>query len=328
MPRCGLCEKQKIDVEKDTRSGVFDFLCLLVPSKTLRRCSAIILTKRDTQGTPHASLLNILILSLLISLAAGMRGSRAEEGGPATPVDQSNLTFQASAPLSSIMQIRLRDTYTPQFADLHGWGNVFAIDVTMPLPAYRLLPFRHLSLFTIPAAVTTPSGLTGFGDVRFVDIALLHEGDKFLWGLGPVFIFPTATDQTTGQGKWQAGPAAAAAVVTKRWLAGVFMLNPISFAGNHERSTVSYMVLQPFVTYQLGDGWFVRSQPQMFFDWKTGNNILPLDLGVGRTFKIGQQDVSCFIEPFWNIASGGNAPRYGFTAGFSLLYPNFWQRKD
>jgi hypothetical protein len=286
------------------------------------------MTRSRHQGTPHASLLSILILSLLVSLAAGMRGAQAEDGGPATPVAQSNLTFQASAPLSSIMQVRLRDVYTPQFMDLRGWGNVFAIDVTMPLPAYRLLPFRHLSLLTIPAAVTTPSGLTGFGDLRVVDIALLHEGDKFLWGLGPVLVFPTATDQRTGQEKWQAGPAAAGAFVSKRWLVGVLALNPISFAGNVERSTVNYMLLQPFVTYQLGQGWFVRSQPQMYFDWKTGNNILPLDLGVGRAFKIGRQDVSCFVQPFWNFASGGHPPRYGFTAGFSLLYPNFWRRKD
>ena len=85
--------------------------------------------------------------------------------------------------------------------------------------------------------------------------------------------------------------------------------------------------VQPFVTYQLGQGWFVRSVPQMTFDWETGRQLLPLDFGAGRTFKIGRQNVSCFIELFWNVATGGPAPRHGITFGVSLLYPNFWHRQ-
>jgi len=34
--------------------------------------------------------------------------------------------------------------------------------------------------------------------------------------------------------------------------------------------------------------------------------------------------VSCFVEPFWNLAHDGPAPRYGITVGVTLLYPDFW----
>jgi hypothetical protein len=85
------------------------------------------------------------------------------------------------------------------------------------------------------------------------------------------------------------------------------------------------MILQPFVTYQLGNGWFVRSQPQMFFNWKTGEQTLPLDLGLGRVFRIGRQNVSWFVEPFWNITHDGPSPEYGITFGVTLLYPEFWK---
>ena len=54
------------------------------------------------------------------------------------------------------------------------------------------------------------------------------------------------------------------------------------------------------VTYQLGHGWFVRSEPQMIFDWETNKQLLPVDVGVGRVFKIGPQYVNCFVEPAWN----------------------------
>jgi hypothetical protein len=174
-------------------------------------------------------------------------------------------------------------------------------------------------------AVTPPGEVTGFGDVRLADIAVFNAGHGLLWGLGATLIFPTASRPVTGQGKWQAGPAAAVAFTPEKWLLGVFAQNPISYAGDSKRADTSALFLQPFVTYQLPHGWFVRSQPQIIFNWKTGKQQVPLDLGVGRVFKIGRQDVSLFVEPFWNISHDGPAPKSGINFGASLLYPDFWR---
>ena len=107
-------------------------------------------------------------------------------------------------------------------------------------------------------------------------------------------------------------------------LFGFLAQNPISYAGDGERADVNALLLQPFVTYQLGNGWFVRSVPQMAFNWETDKELVPVDLGAGRVFKIGRQTVSCFIEPFWNAVNDEPAPKYGITFGLGLLYPNFW----
>jgi hypothetical protein len=263
-----------------------------------------------------------LMFVALFSAVTGLSGARADDGKPVAP-DNSTLVKQANAPISSILQFRFQNTYVPQFTGLNGEGNTFSIAVTMPLPKYRLLPIPQLSLLTIPAAVTIP-GVTGFGDVKFVDIAVFKAGQTILWGVGPTFVFPTASKPLTGQGKWQAGPAAAVAFVPERWLLAVLAQNPISFAGDRNRADANALILQPAVTYQLGKGWFVRSQPQMFFNWKTGRQVLPLDVGMGRVFRIGRQDVSCFVEPFWNMTHDGPSPKYGITFGVFLLYPNFW----
>ncbi|HAM51576.1 MAG TPA: hypothetical protein DCP92_13140 [Nitrospiraceae bacterium] len=264
-----------------------------------------------------------LLFVLFLLYAIGANGVRADDGNTIVAA-QPNLVNQANAPISSIMQVRLQDAYAPQYKGIHGSGNIFTVALTMPLPEYRLLPFPQLSLLTVPAAVTLPGVSTGFGDVRFVDVAVLHAGPSLIWGVGPAFVFPTASPGTTGQGKWQAGPAAAIGFLPERWLVGVLAQNLISFAGESNRADVNGLILQPFVSYQLGKGWFVRSQPQMLFDWKTGRQLLPIDLGVGRVFKIGRQDVSCFMDPFWNITYDGPAPKYGITFGVTLLYPNFW----
>ncbi len=223
-----------------------------------------------------------LILALLVGVGIGAGIAQADSGN-ATSLSQADLINQANAPISSIFQIRLQDAYAPAFqGQLRGQGNLFSIAVGMPLPQYRLLPFPQLSLLTIPAAVTLPlplGSLTGFGDIRFVDLAVLDAGHSLLFGVGPTFVFPTASDLTTGQGKWQAGPAAAVAFAPRKWLFGILAQNPISFAGDATRPAANAVVLLPFITYQLGHGWFVRSEPQMVFDWETNKQQLPVDAG-------------------------------------------------
>jgi hypothetical protein len=268
-----------------------------------------------------------LVLAFLIHAGIGAGVAQADSGN-ATTLTQAEIVNQANAPISSLFQIRFQDSYAPAFqGQLRGQGNFFSIAVGMPLPQYRLLPFPQLSLLTIPAAITLPLPLgssTGFGDIRFVDLAVLDPGHSLLFGVGPTFVFPTASDATSGQGKWQAGPAAAAAFTSRNWLFGILAQNPISFAGDGKQPQANALFLQPFITYQLGHGWFLRSEPQMIFDWHTNKQQLPVDAGVGRVFKIGSQYVNCFVEPAWNVSGDGPAPRYAITFGFSLLYPNFW----
>src|SRR5262245_61867334 len=263
-----------------------------------------------------------LLLVALVAVVIGAGSARAEDERPDV---QADLVKQANAPLSSVLQVRLQDSFAPQFWDVPGKGNTVALAITMPLPEYRLLPFPQLSLLTLPVAVTVPGGGTEFGDVRLADVAVLDAGQRLLFGLGVTLVFPTATTPAAGQGKWQAGPAAAIGYATEDWLLGVFAQNPISFAGDSQRADTNALLLQPFATYTVGDGWFIRSQPQMIFDWKTNRQQLPLDLGAGRLFKIGRQNLSVFAEPFWNIAHDGPAPKYGVTFGAAFLYPNFWR---
>ena len=111
----------------------------------------------------------------VLGVAIAVSGAPADDGNSVRPAE-SNLVKQANAPISSILQIRVQDSYAPHFTGLHGQGNTVTMAVTMPLPAYRLLPLPQLSLLSIPAAITPPGGSTGFGDLRFLDIAVLDAG--------------------------------------------------------------------------------------------------------------------------------------------------------
>jgi hypothetical protein len=50
---------------------------------------------------------------------------------------------------------------------------------------------------------------SGFGDISLITlISPARLKSRFLWGIGPTFIFPTASKDELGQEKWQAGPSA------------------------------------------------------------------------------------------------------------------------
>jgi hypothetical protein len=74
--------------------------------------------------------------------------------------------------------------------------------------------------------------------------------------------------------------------------------------------------------------FFVRvsdGDQKIFINRKTGKQILPLDLGLGRVFKIGRQNISLFVEPFWNLTHDGQSHEYGVMFGVMLPYPEFWK---
>jgi hypothetical protein len=99
-------------------------------------------------------------------------------------------------------------------------------------------------------------GANGLGDMNptfFLSPA--HPG-RLIWGFGPTFLLPTATDPTLGQGKWGAGPSIVLLTQPRHWTLGL-LSNIWSFAGNRGRRHVNQFLTQYFVTYNMKHGWFV-----------------------------------------------------------------------
>ena len=118
-------------------------------------------------------------------------------------------------------------------------------------------------------------------------------------GLGPTFIFRSASDDELGQGKWQAGPAAVAGYLGKRWTAYAFAEQWWSFAGDDDRSDTSQLSLNYVLLRSRPHEWQVGMQPTMMVDWKASRDdkvSFPVGLGVGKTVRIGKFPVQFWVE--------------------------------
>lgn len=115
--------------------------------------------------------------------------------------------------------------------------------------------------------------------------------------IGRVMVFPTATDDGLGADKWSAGPTAVGLYKTGSWLFGGLVGQFWSFAGSGDRD-VSTFYLQPFVNYNLAQGWYLTSSPIITANWKAPSGDrwrVPVGGGVGKIFRIGRQSMNTRI---------------------------------
>jgi hypothetical protein len=156
---------------------------------------------------------------------------------------------------------------------------------------------------------------------------MLGEGLSMVWGVGPVFQLPTATDDKLGTGKWSAGPGFVTFFSAKplHITTGFLIFNVWSFAGDQDRADVNAMTLQPFLNYNLPDGWYLTTAPLMTANWEANHDnrwTVPVGGGIGRIFKIGDQSVNAQISAYYNVVTPeATGPNWQLRAEWTFLFP-------
>ncbi len=163
---------------------------------------------------PVSRLLSVLISAVLTGAAAVPSQTGAEEPGQR----DAKLAREFNDPLTSLPQLFVQDAYTPANYGTEAVTNRVIARLIVPrIPRYSLCPFVQLirpslSLLTLPTGKGSATR-TELGDMQLFDLLVIPWpglGSGLLMGVGPVFIFPTATHRLAGQGAWQVGPAFAA----------------------------------------------------------------------------------------------------------------------
>ena len=207
------------------------------------------------------------------------------------------------------------------------------------VPSSSLLPFVQLirpsfSLATVPTGRGSGTR-TEFGDVQLFDLGVLPWPGRetgLLMGLGPLFVFPTATHRTAGQNAWQVGPAFAAIYKgIAGLLLGTLVQNPISFAYTRSDSeSINTLLVQPVVLAYLGRGFYVKSADATWSrSWhESGATVIPVSFGLGRVLlREDLPPINTFLSGEWT-AYRRNAPlapewtvRFGVTVAFPQWRP-------
>jgi hypothetical protein len=146
--------------------------------------------------------IRITIATLLVFLSAS--GALAEElqSGEA-------LAKAAQNPIASLISLPLQNNINTGIGPKDETQNILNIQ-----PVYPFTMNKHWNVIsrTILPVISQPDVLTGgngrvngLGDLSFTAFISPAKGGKITWGVGPVFVLPTATDNTLGSDKWSGG---------------------------------------------------------------------------------------------------------------------------
>lgn len=208
-----------------------------------------------------------------------------------------------------------------------GTPNVLNIQPVVPVPLSEdlLLVTRTIvPVINQPASATGQGSAFGLGDINPQFYFVPISKGRITWGVGPTFVLPTATDDVLGQGKWSAGPAAVVVVTTERMVFGAVGNNIWSFASASDRESVNQLLVQPFVNYNLDNGWYLVSAPIITSNWKAKGSeqwTVPIGGGFGRVFAIGDQKVNASLQAYWNAVKPDAAGDWTLRAQFQFLFP-------
>lgn len=164
----------------------------------------------------------------------------------------------------------------------------------------------------------------GLGGITYQMFFSPANPGSVIWGVGPVFVLPTATKDRFASDKWSAGPAAVALTMPGNWVIGVLAQNVWSFAGDSDAADVNKFLFQYFINYNMDDGWYLSSTPVITANWKADSGdrwTVPFGAGIGRLVKFGNQPVDFKLAGYYNAIKPEQGPDWSAQFQVKFLFP-------
>ena len=250
--------------------------------------------------------------------------------------DEDQLRKAAQNPIADLISLPFQNNTFFGIGPNDDTVNVLNIQPVIPFhlnSEWNLVTRTIVPLLYVPDLVSglpeLPAGITGgdtfgLGDINTTLFLSPAKPGIAIWGFGPSLTLPTATDELLGTRKWSAGPSVVILFMSKPWVYGALARQLVSFAGNDDRKDVSQLLVQPFVNYNLPDGWYLVSSPVITANWEAAGGQkwnVPLGGGFGRLMRIGKLPVNTSVQTFYHVEHPTNGADWSFRFQVQLLFP-------
>ena len=265
----------------------------------------------------------------------------ATEATPAAAANAEELRKQSQNPIATLISVPIQENWNFGIGPDDRVQNVMNIQPVIPFGVskdWNLITRWITPIIFQPVSAPQPpgspvTGVYGLGDIN-PSFFLSPKKSKVIWGVGPTFVFPTATNTTyLGQGKLSIGPSVVTLVQPPHFTIGALVNNYWSVAGhsNRDKPAVNQFLLQWFVNYNMKKGWYLKTAPIVTANWRAANNNVwnvPFGGGVGRIMKLGFQPVNLSAEFYGNAVHPPGASPWTMRLSFTLLFPKLTKQQQ
>jgi hypothetical protein len=241
--------------------------------------------------------------------------------------DAEDLAKKLSNPVASLISVPLQYNYDQDIGTANGHKSFINVQPVIPITLNK--DWNLISRTILPIVDQTniagPSGSqSGIGDI----VQSLFFSPKeptsggLIWGAGPVFLLPTASDSLLGAEKWGLGPTGV--VLTQRgpWTMGALGNHIWSVGGDGSRADVNATFIQPFITYTTKTATTFGLNTESTYNWKAENWSVPINLTVAQLMKFGKQPVQLGAGVrYWADSPAGGPEGWGFRLILTFLFP-------
>lgn len=271
--------------------------------------------------------MKVFLTAGVITLGLRSAGAfSAEEAGAAHSA--AELAKKLSNPVAALISVPFQLNYDQDIGTAEE-GERLTLNIQPVIPVSISTDWNLISRTILPLTYQNdifPGGgsQSGTGDivqsVFFSPKAPTSGG--LIWGVGPVLLLPTASDDLFGSEKWGAGPTAVVLKQQGHWTYGALANHIWSFAGEDDRADVNATFLQPFMSYTTPKAVTYSFNTEATYDWQSSEASVPLNLAVAKVTRLGSQLVSLSVGIRYYVDSTPTGPEgFGGRLVFTLLFP-------
>ena len=238
--------------------------------------------------------------------------------------NDADLAKQLANPISSLISVPVQGNL--DFGMGPGDGSKFTMNIQPVIPFGLNEDWNIISRTILPVVDQEGIALGGANDAfglgdTVQSFFFSPKSSDPIWGIGPVFLLPTATDSFLGTEKWGAGPTGVILKQSGPWTYGALANHLWDFAGDDGRASVNATFLQPFVSYITETKTTFTLNAESTYDWQREQWNIPLNLIVSQLMKVGSQPIQLSAGVRYYVEKPDGGPEWGLRFAVTWLFP-------
>lgn len=260
-----------------------------------------------------------ILYCLFIFLLFSSQSAKAQDSST------EHLAKQMQNPVAALISVPFQNNFDSGLGT--GDGTRYTLKVQPVIPASLNDDWNVITRPIVPYIsqqnVFGATSQSGLSDMQLQIFFSPKEPTKdgLLWGAGPVFLIPTASEAALGTEKWGVGPSGVVLKQTGPWTMGLLANHVVSFAGNSARQDISLTYLQPFVAHSNKTGTSLNFSSETSYDWMNSKWTVPLIAGASQILPIYGHYVSFGVSGVYHLESPANISKWGGRFSVTLLLP-------